>query len=259
MSRRVGAVLWPLGTAIVVIAAWHYAVVGFKVPTYLVPEPLSVLAALWSGLSDGSLWPHIWATFAEIVSGYAIGCGAAFLAAVLVNEFRLAERALYPLIVAIQAIPKVALAPVLLVWFGFEAQSKIILVALICFFPTFVNSFAGLKSCDRNLVDLYRAFGAGRWRILLAVKIPAAAGSIFAGLEISVVLALTGAVVAELIAARRGLGYVIASSGANFDVSLMFACIVVLAAIGIILTQMIKAVRRRVAFWDTGTQAIAGD
>jgi NitT/TauT family transport system permease protein len=178
------------------------------------------------------------------------GCAAALCAAAIFSEFTLVEWMFYPLVAGIQSIPKVALAPILMVWFGFEIESKIILIGLICFFPTFVNAFAGFRSSNPNLIDLYRAFGAGRWQIFFAVKLPSAAGQIFAGLEISVVLALIGAVFAELLASRRGLGHVIAASAANFNVSMMFACAVLLALIGVGLTQIIGQARRRLAFWE---------
>jgi NitT/TauT family transport system permease protein len=170
--------------------------------------------------------------------------------ATAVSEYILVERAFYPLIVAFQSMPKVALAPIIIVWFGFEIESKIVMVALICFFPCFVNAVVGLKSCNPNLIDLYRAFGASRLQILFSVKWPSALSAVFAGLEISIVLALLGAVVAELVASRRGLGHVIEASTVDFNVAMMFACVIILAAIGVIGTQIITWLRRRIAFWD---------
>ena len=248
--ERLLGVLLPLAVTVLFVAAWHFGVVWFNVPSYLLPTPLAVLDALKAGLIDGALWPHIWATVSALLLGYAAGCIAALILATVVSEYPLLERAFYPLIVAFQAAPKVALAPLIVVWFGFELESKVVMVALICFFPTFVNAVTGLKSCDPNLIDLYRAFGARRGQILFSVKWPAALGAVFAGLEISVVLALLGAVVAEFISSREGLGHMIQASTVDLNVAMMFACVIILSVIGVICTQIIGLARRRLAFWE---------
>jgi NitT/TauT family transport system permease protein len=249
--------LLPIGTAITLILAWEFCVRWFQIPTYLLPTPSSVLVMLDRGIIGGILWPHIVATTTAFLSGYVVGCTAALTCAILVSEFRFVERAVYPIIVALQSVPKVALAPLIIVWFGFDIQSKIVMVALICFFPTFVSSVVGLKACDPNLIDLYRAFGASRARILVEVKLPSALGGIFAGLEISVVLALLGTVVAEFVAARRGLGYTIQASSVDFNVAMMFACVVILSMMGVAASQLIKFAHRRIAFWERRSSGAA--
>jgi len=243
-------VVLPLLAALVLLVFWNYGIEIFSVPEYLVPKPGSVARALHQGLIGGTLWPHIGATFLAVSVGYVIGCSAGFLVASLLSESRTAERALFPIFIGFQSIPKVAVAPLLIVWFGFGIESKIVIVVLISFFPCFVNSLSGLKSYDRNLADLYRAFGAGKMDIFLSVKVPAALGQIFAGLQIAVVLAILGAVVSELISSRRGLGHVIQASALNFDVATMFACIIVLAVMGVAATQTVKFVQRRAVFWE---------
>lgn len=240
----------PLAVTALLIAAWHFSVVWFDVPAYLVPLPEAVLRALNTGLLGGLLWPDIWATLSALLFGYVTGCALALALATLVSESRMLERAFYPIIVAIQSVPKVALAPLITVWFGFELESKVVMVALICFFPTFVNTVIGLKSCNPNLVDLYRAFGASRMQILVGVKWPSALATVFAGLEISVVLALLGAVVAEFISSRAGLGHRIQASTVDLNVAVMFACVIILAVMGVVLTHLVRLVRRRVAFWE---------
>ncbi len=249
---RLRPILLPTIAVIVLLVLWQYGIQWLEVPAYLVPTPLAVLAALKRGLIDGVLWPDIAMTFSALMIGYIVGCTAALIVAGAVSEYAPIDETLYPLIVAFQSVPKVALAPVLTVWFGFDMASKVVMVALICFFPCFVNAVIGLKSCNPNLVDLYRAFGAGRRQIFFAVKLPSAINSIFAGLEISFVLAMLGAVIAEFVAARRGLGHAIAASMVDFNVAMMFACIVILSAIGVIGSQLITIARRRIAFWDQG-------
>jgi len=253
--ERLVNLLLPLATVTILILFWHYGIKLFQVPAYLVPSPLSVLEALNRGLIGGTLWPHILATLTAIVTGYIVGCTMALVISALVSEFDILERAVYPVIVGFQSIPKVALAPILVVWFGFDLGSKVVMVALICFFPCFVNAVIGLKSYSPELIDLYRAFGASRWQIFWRVKVPSAAGHIFAGLQISVILALLGTVVAELVASRRGLGHVIAASGLDFDVAMMFACVVILATMGVLASQTILLIHRRIVFWESRSAA----
>src|SRR5690606_30378178 len=201
--KRFSFLIVSLAFLLALLGIWHWAIVFFHVPPYLLPKPGAVVDALWGGLvRSGGFYPHIGATLHSTVTGYAIGCALALVAGTLLAEFPRAERLLTPYIVALQSMPKVALAPLIIVWFGYDIASKIVMVALICFFPVFVNTVVGLKSVDRNLLALYRVFSASRLSILLNVKVPAAAGSIFAGLQIAVVMALIGAVVAEFVASR---------------------------------------------------------
>ena len=155
-----------------------------------------------------------------------------------------------PIVVAIQSIPKVALAPLLIVWFGFGVSSKMVLVALICFFPVFINSFYGFRSANPDLLRLYKAFGSSRLHVFRQVKLPSAASSIFAGLQIGVVLALIGAVVGEFVSSKEGLGYLIQSSTLSFDVATMFASVVSLSIIGITASTLVRWVQARVVFWE---------
>lgn len=231
---------------------WHNAIDWFSVPAYLLPGPLDVAKTLWIGYAGGRFWPHLGTTMYEVVLGYAAGCTTALVLGALVAESRIIDRLIYPFIISLQSMPKAALAPLLIVWFGFGPASKVVMVALICFFPTFVNSVTGLRAANPDLLDLYRAFRASRLSIFLNVKLPTAAGAIFAGLQISVVLALIGAVVGEFIAAQKGLGHLIQSSTLNFDVATMFAAIISLAVIGVISTTIIRVIQAKVVFWEGG-------
>lgn len=248
--RWLRALVPPFITMLIILAAWSYATRPGGLPSYLLPGPASVALALWSGLYSGEYWPHILFTLSSTLIGYAVGSVLAVCAGVLVAESRLFERFVFPYIVAIQATPKVALAPLILVWFGFGLASKIVLVALICFFPLLVNTISGIRRTDPELVAMARSFSRPSWWIFIHIKLPAAASAIFAGLEIGVVLALIGAVVGEFIAAERGVGYLIGSATVNMNVAVMFAGVIILAAFGVFSSLAVRWVQRRIVFWE---------
>jgi NitT/TauT family transport system permease protein len=241
----------PLVTLGVVVAVWAWAVRWFRIEAYLLPSPSAVAVAIYDGFANGSFWPHIAATVEASVIGFVVGSAIALSLGIVLGESRVFERFLFPLIVALQAMPKVALAPLILVWCGFGLESKIVLIVLICFFPLFVNVVVGLRSADPDLIDLCRASCASRWYIFRNVKLPSAAGSIFAGLQIGASLALIGAVVGEFVSAQRGLGYLIASSTVNMSVATMFAAAVLLTVMGIVATEAVRWAHRRVVFWES--------
>ena len=242
----------PLVSIISLVAIWQFAVTYLSLPAYLLPSPGEIGDRLYVGLIGGRLWGDILATMTAIAGGYLIGCPLGILAACVLSEFRLMEKAFFPLLVGLQSIPKVALAPIIIVWAGFGLESKVILVALMCFFPVFINTFAGLKSYNTDLADMFKVFGASKWRIFLRIKVPSSLTHVFAGLQISVVLAVLGTVLSEMIAAQRGLGYVIQSSTMTFDIPLMFACAVILAVIGVTLTRLLMLAQYAVVFWERG-------
>lgn len=250
MNMRLKSVILPAASIFVFLVAWHSAVTLFQVPTYLLPTPRVVIEAFIGGYVSGAFWPHLATTLSEMVIGYVIGCSVALVLGALVAEWETLDEIINPFVVALQSMPKVALAPLLLVWFGFGMTSKVVLVALICFFPVFINSSTGFRSSDTNLLRLYRAFSATRLTVFCNVKLPSAAMNIFAGLQIAVVLALIGAVVGEFVSAKSGLGYLIQSSTLNFDVATMFAAIISLSLIGIVFTGVLRVVQRRVVYWN---------
>ncbi|WP_407180787.1 ABC transporter permease [Bradyrhizobium sp. STM 3562] len=248
--RWVRSLVPPLVTLLLVLAAWSYATRPGGLPAYLLPNPSAVAVALWSGLSTGELWPHIVFTLSSTLAGYVIGSVLAVVSGVLVAESQLFERFLFPYIVAIQATPKVALAPLILVWFGFGLASKVVLVALICFFPLLVNTISGIRRTDPELIAMARSFSRPGWWVFLHIKLPAAASAIFAGLEIGIVLALIGAVVGEFVAAERGIGYLIGSATVNMNTAVMFAGVLILALFGVLSSLAVRWVHRRIVFWE---------
>jgi len=261
-QARVPAFVYPLTSVVVLILVWQAAVQGLALPDYILPAPRQVLAALVSGFADGSLWPHIGATLLETLGGYAIGSMLGIMLGALLAESQLFERFVFPLLAGLQAMPKVALGPIILVWCGYGMGSKIVLVVLVCFFPLFINTVNGLKRADPDLLDACRAFSASRAFLFFHVKLPSAASEIFSGLQIGVSLALIGAVVGEFLSSQRGLGYLISSASVNMSVSTMFAGVFLLAAIGVCGAQLVRAIQRRVVFWEnrqTRTAPVAGE
>lgn len=259
MSERIKSALYPLLLLIALVTLWSVAVRTGSIPNYILPPPEGVLAQLYKGYIEGAFWGDFGYTLTSMVIGYVSGCSIAFIIGVLFAEFRALERLLYPFVLGLQSMPKVALAPLILVWFGFGIGSKAVMVGLVCFFPMFINTAVGLKSTDPSLLDLMRAFSASRWHILTRIKIPSAAGHIFAGLQISIVLGLIGAVVAEFVSSSKGLGYLINAATTTLDTSTMFAALVSLAVLGIVGSQLIKFLHRKLVFWDrsSGTQTLS--
>ncbi|WP_233837853.1 ABC transporter permease [Paraburkholderia sp. ZP32-5] len=259
LSRRFGARFWlpPLITLVSVIGVWQLAVAVLHIPQYILPLPSDVFTALVSGFADGTLWPHIGYTLLETAAGYAIGSLLAVLFGALLAESATFERYVYPLLTGIQAVPKVALAPLILVWFGFGFASKLVLVVLICFFPLFINMLVGIRRVDPELIDACRAFHASRSFIFFHVKLPYVAGDIFAGLQIGVSLALIGAVVGEFVSSQQGLGYLVQSSATNMSIPTMYAGVLLLAVIGIGGSQLVRTVHRHVVFWEASTDGNA--
>ncbi|RVT91640.1 ABC transporter permease [Rhodovarius crocodyli] len=249
--KRALALLPPLLTLALILGIWAAFTGPTGLPSYLLPSPSLVGAALWSGLvTEGTDWPHLAFTLTATLVGYVIGSIGAVLVGALVAESRLFERFVYPYIIAIQAMPKVALAPLILVWFGFGLASKVVLVALICFFPLLVNTITGIRGADREMIEMARSFSRSGWFVFVHVKLPAAAPAIMAGLQIGIVLALIGAVVGEFVSSDRGVGYVIGSATVNMNVAVMFAGVLELAAAGMAGSTLVRWLHRRIVFWE---------
>lgn len=246
-----------LATACTLLGLWVGAIHVWGLPAYVLPMPSAIGAALWRGWIDGLLWEHAWFTIRGALGGYFIGSLLGILAGAIVGEIRVARLAFYPVIIAIQSMPTIAIAPLIVVYLGVGLESKVATVALLCFFPVFVNTVAGMRSADPNLVDLYHAASATRIRLFLDVKLPSAADHIFASLQVALVLSFVGCVVSEFVASRAGLGHVIAAFASDLNVAVMFAAIASLAIIGAIFSMLVARLHHRVVFWrrrDTGQE-----
>jgi NitT/TauT family transport system permease protein len=250
MFERISSFLYPAITFVLLIAIWQLSIDVLHVPDYILPRPMMVLQSLKIGYIDGEFWPHFMFTLRSTVSGYLIGCGCAIVVGAILAESPTFEKFVYPYVIALQSMPKVALAPLIIVWFGYGFASKLVMVALICFFPLFVNTVVGIRQTNPALVNMMKAFSAPSWYIFVRVKLFAAAGHIFAGLQISIVLSLIGAVVAEFVASSEGLGWLIQASLANFNTAQMFAALLSLVFIGVVGTRVIQSLHSRLIFWD---------
>jgi len=256
MSRRPNAVL-RLALLVVSLAIWEAAVRLLRIPTFILPPPSQVGAALYQGAVSGIYLENLWITLAETLLGFALGSLVAFVIGAALAASRLVEYYLYPYIVMFQSMPKVALAPLVVVWFGLGLTSKVVSAALISFFPLLVNTIVGLRSADEDRVDLMRSLAATEVQIFRMLRLPSALPFIMAGLEVAMVFSLVGAIVAEFVGAEAGLGMLIQSRNFSMDVAGEFALLFILAAMGLALNWIVVSIRQRVLFWDASQKAAA--
>ena len=239
-----------VGTAVLLIGAWEGIVRLFGVPGYILPAPSAIAAAGWKGIERGIYGANILATVEAMVIGFMVGSLSGILLGVIVAEDRKLERLIYPYLVALQSVPKVALAPLFVMWFGYGLASKVVMVGSICFFPLLVNTITGLHSADADRLDMVRTMTATRWQLFYHVKLPSAASAIFAGLQVAVVLSLFGTLISEFVGSDKGLGNLITASQSTLDTAGMFVVLIILGAIGVVATAIIRFAHRQVVFWE---------
>jgi len=233
-----------------VLLAWEGLVWLFAVPAFILPLPSNIFMALYRGFASTMYFEHIGVTLTETLIGFVLGTTLAFVLGTIVALSRRAEYFLYPFIVMFQAMPKVALAPIIIIWFGLGLTSKVVTAALVAFFPLLVNTIVGLRSAEEDRLNLMRSLAATRAQIFWMLQLPNAMPYIFAGLEIAMIFALLGAIVAELVGAQAGLGMLIQSMNFTMDVAGQFSVLLILSVVGLALNGVVTAVRRRVLFWD---------
>lgn len=248
---------------VVVLLVWQYGVVWLDVPTYILPPPSEVVAALWKGLdagllSRGGYWLHTGVTLSEVLLGFVIGSSAGLILGTIISQVRIIEATFSLYLVAIQSLPKIALAPIIVLWFGFGLTSKVVIICLLTFFPLLVNSMAGFRAVEPERIELMRAIGANPWQMFWKVRLPSALPYIFAGLDMAAVFAVVGAVVGEFVGAQRGLGVLILSMNASMDTAGTFSVFIILSLIGILLHGILRIVQRRVLFWSGPGQGAHG-
>lgn len=244
------AVLPALGV-VIAITAWWLATVAFDIQTLLVPAPPDVVEAFRR--LPGYLIDNTWVTLSETLMGFGLSAAIGLVIALAIAGSQIIERMFYPMLVALNAVPKIALGPLLVLWMGFEQKPKVVMVLLVCFFPIVISSTFGLTSTPTELIEYARSLDAPRWRIFVKVRFPYALPQIFVGLKTAVALAVIGAVVGEFSGGNDGLGHVIQSAGAAADTPLAFAAIALLAVMSILLFYLLVGLERLLLPWARET------
>ncbi len=238
------------------LLAWEAVVRVAQIPAFILPPPSQVVVALYRGFASGVYPRHLQVTLLETVLGFAFGSALGFALGTAVAMNRYVEYFFYPYIVMFQSLPKVALAPLIVIWFGLGLTSKVVNAALVAFFPLLVNTMVGLRSADEDRVSLMRSLAASETQIFWMLRLPNALPFVMAGLDIAMILALIGAIVAEFVGATSGLGMLIQSMNFTMDVSGQFSVLLILSVVGLVLNRLVLLVRRRVLFWDSSEKSV---
>lgn len=235
------------------IAFWELSCRLFSIPSFLLPAPSAILAA-GIGIDIGIWMGHIWSTLRVALTGYAIAIIVSIPLAVMLAGSRLMSRTVYPLLIIVQSTPVVAIAPILVVTLGANDAPRILITFLITFFPIVVSSVTGLLAVPEELIELSRSLRAGRWRETTQIRLPFAMPFIFSALKVSTTLSIIGAVVSELVAADKGLGYFIAFSTSMFRIPTAFSALFVLVALSLAFFQTVVLAQRLIAPWSVSSQ-----
>lgn len=245
------AILPPFYLLAAVMLAWEAAIPLFDVSTFVLPAPSAIAQALWTNrvaLLDGAR-----VTAEEVLVGFLLSAAVGIAVALVIARFEAFGRALYPLVVLFQMVPKVALAPIFIIWFGYELAPKVVLIVVIAFFPVALNMLAGLRSVPPGLLALMRSVGASRGEVLRRVQIPHALPQLLAGLKIAITLCVIGAIVGEFAGASAGLGYMIQFASTQLETPLVFAALVAVSVLGIAFYYLVELAERLLVPWAAET------
>ena len=245
---------WALSTTLFValLVGWQAFIDLRGLPPLVLPGPAVVWRVMVEQLGQGALWPHVWTTLAEVSAGFLVGSALGLALGTAVAFSGRLGRVIRPYIVASQAMPKLALAPIMVVWFGFDLTPKVVIAGLISFFPLFENMVAGLQAAEPDALELFHSLRASRWQTFAKLRLPWALPFIMAGLRVALILSLVGAVVGEFVGANKGLGALIVSAQGTMNTPLMFAVFVILTVVGIVLSLLADAAERAVLRWRYG-------
>ena len=239
--------LIPAAIVLCLLGLWEGLVRLLGVPKWLLPAPSSVGGELHG--SAALLWSHTVVTLEEVLLGFALALGVGIVLAVGIAYSRLLERSIYPFVIASQTIPIIAIAPLLLIWIGYGLSPKVIVVALIAFFPIVVNMVDGLRSVDADMVNMMRTMGASRWQIFTKLQVPTSLPFLFSGTKIAIAVSVIGAVIGEWVGARAGLGYLMMLSVPYFLTARVFAAIFILSVMGVSLFAVVALLERAMLPW----------
>ncbi|MES9541481.1 ABC transporter permease subunit [Actinomadura sp. NPDC000600] len=237
-----------LALVVLGLTGWELAS-GRVISDFWISSPSAVWSALARFMDNGQLLPAVQATLLEAAAGFAVGAGAGILIGLLFGVSRLIARIFDPFFVALNSIPRVALVPLFILWFGIGVETKAIFTATLVFFPVFMNTLAGARDVDRDLIDVLKVMGASRLDTVRRVLVPSALVWVFAGLRMSVPFALIGAVIAEMFTSNEGLGYLISVTANQYDTAGSFASLLITTILGLALTWIVSLVERRALRW----------
>lgn len=242
----------PLLSIALVLCLWQAAVAVFDIEPFILPPPTDIARALVDNIDY--LLENTWITLLELGLGYGLGFGCGLLLAVVMNLSSLFKAAVYPIVVASQTIPKVAIAPLFVVWFGVDLLPKVLIIALLAFFPILINTVSGLDAADRGQLELMRSVNAGPWAIYRHVKIPTAVPFLFAGMKLALTVSVIGTVIAEWVASSSGLGFLLLAYNSSLQTTELFAALVVLIAISGLAFVLLSVLERTVS-WQARANA----
>lgn len=249
-GRHISPVWLVLPSFLILLGLWQLLVWRLEYPAFILPAPGLVWRRFLTVLADGTLWAHTRTTLLEVFGGVVLGLSAATILGYLLAKSPVLERLLLPYLVAIQALPIVALAPLLVIWLGTGHWSKVVVCALTLFFPVLINTIVGIRSVERGLHDLMRSLEATRWQVFVFLELPAALPVLLSGLKIGLTLSVIGAVVGEFVAADRGLGFLVNLARGLFDTPLMFVALATLMAIALVLYGLISLLEHVLLAWQ---------
>ncbi|MER7351201.1 ABC transporter permease [Streptomyces aurantiacus] len=245
----------PLALLAACFGAWWVIAAAGWVESYLLPTPGATLDVLLE--QPGYLWEHGWVTTYETLLGFLIAVGVGILSAVLMVYSSTVEKTLYPILLFAQVVPKIAIAPLFVVWLGFGIGPKVLIAVLIAFFPVVISMVTGLKAVDPEMLQLSATMGARPWQTFLKIRFPASLPHLFSGLKVAVTLAVTGAVVGEFVGANEGLGYVILQANGNLDTPMLFAGLLVMSLIGVVLFVLVEIAEKLLLPWHASRRDAA--
>lgn len=248
IGQRLSAVLPALGLAAVVLVIWEAAVRLFNIPQFVIPAPSAIAVALFEqrvALASASK-----ATAFEVLFGFVLAALVGIVVALAIVRFERFGKALYPLVVLFQTVPKVALAPIFILWFGYDLAPKIVLIVVIAFFPVAIDMLAGLQSVEPSFVALMRSVGASRGEILRRVRIPHSLPHLMAGLKVAITFSVIGAIVGEFAGASAGLGYVIQFASTQLETPLVFAALIVVSVLGLVFYYLVEFAEYLLVPWS---------
>jgi len=249
--------MYPACGLVVATLAWDLAIRIFDVKPFILPPPLAVMQSIIDDFP--ALMQHGWVTLKEVLWGFALAVVVGMPLAVAIVSWPLAERATYPLLVGAQVVPKIAIAPLFIVWLGFGMAPKILVAFLLAIFPIVVDTVLGLRSVETEKIYLSRSMGASSWQTFFKFRLPNAMPNIFGGLKLAITFAVTGAVVGEFIGADRGLGRAIIVANGNLDTAAVFAAVLILALMGIVLFLIVEVTERLVVRWHVSQRSLHAD